>query len=149
MWMIICFKVVVVCLFISTEVSNQRFGCLYSVDEPVFTGPTHHRRIKPFIGTTTGNISGMWDEIPGEPQCQDTQKYEKYRDAIKKVHFRRTAQRAQRLWIQCNMQNVHPVLSHAKRLFPRTMFWITLKHWFGCKYSTSFVSKVNSTRVNN
>ncbi len=46
-------------LFIAIEVCKQKFGPFYSVDDSLFTGPINHRRIKPFIGTASRNISGM------------------------------------------------------------------------------------------
>lgn len=120
----LCFKVVF--LFISTEVCKQILERLYSVDESVFTGPTHHRRIKPFIGTATGNISGMWDPrwttVPGRSEVWKVQRCTQKRCTLEEL-----SRTDQRLRIQCNMQNMHPVLSHESGLFPRT-FWITFKH---------------------
>ncbi len=88
-------------LFIAIEVCKQKFGPFYSVDDSLFTGPINHRRIKPFIGTASRNISGMWESrwtpSPGRSEVWKVPRCNQKGGTSEEI-----SRRAQRLWIQCN-----------------------------------------------
>ncbi len=122
-------------LFIAIEVCKQKFGPLYSVDDSLFTGPTNHRRIKPFIGTASGNISGMWDSrwtpSPGRSEVWKVPRCNQKGSTSEEL-----SRRAQRLQIQCNTRKTRILFS-----LTWTVTWI--------QYSLSQFKQTNHKALGN